>query len=150
MTQVTVRPATLNDLEECVGMSIDFMNMTPYKDKPLCTQSLAKVFIKSVQDGLAFVAEDDGDICGMLIAHKVPAFFDNDLLIAQEIGWWVDEEYRDTRAASMLIKAFENEAQKECTYTVMSLLATSPKEVEGYLKHIGYIEKERSYFKENY
>ena len=61
MTQVTVRPATLNDLEECVGMSIDFMNMTPYKDKPLCTQSLAKVFIKSVQDDLAFVAEDDGD-----------------------------------------------------------------------------------------
>lgn len=149
MKKVTVRHATLSDLEDCVGMSMDFMKMTPYKDKHLCTQSLARVFIKSVQDGLAFVAEDDGDICGMLIAHKAPAFFDNTLIIAQEIGWWVDEEYRDTRAASLLIQAFEEEARTECEYTVMSLLATSPLEIDGYLKHIGYIEKERSFFKEN-
>lgn len=131
-------------------MSMDFMKMTPYKDKHLCTQSLAKTFIRSVQDGLAFVAEDDGDVCGMLIAHKAPAFFDHTLLIAQEIGWWVDEDYRDTRAASMLISKFEQEAKLECEYVVMSLLATSPKEIDGYLKHLGYTEKERSYFKENY
>ena len=149
MNDVIVRQATTEDYQDCVGMSVDFMKMTPYSANELDYASLGATFIRAVNDGLAFVAEDDGDVCGMLIAHKVPAFFNNSVLIAQEIGWWVDDDYRDTKAGGMLLNAFESEAFKTCKYTVMSLLSTSPEQLKGYLNYRGYVEKEHSYFKEN-
>ncbi len=150
MSDYIIRKATLDDMKTCVIMSMDFMKETPYSTNELDYNSLSAVFVKSVRNGLAFVAEDDGDVFGMLIAHKVPAFFNNNILIAQEIGWWVDKEYRHTKAAGQLIKALELEAMKDCKYTVMSLLSTSPKELKQYFNHIGYTEKEYSYFKENF
>ena len=149
MSDYIIRKATLDDIQACVIMSMDFMKETPYSKNELDYKSLGEVFVKSVRDGLAFVTEEDGDVFGMLIAHKVPAFFNNNIFIAQEIGWWVDKDYRHTKAAGELIRAFENEARKDCKYTVMSLLSTSPKELKQYLNHIGYTEKEYSYFKEN-
>lgn len=150
MSNYIVRKAIPEDMEACIIMGADFIKESSYATDELDYDTLIMIFIKSLQDGLAFVAEDDGDIFGMLLGHKGALLFNKNILIAQEIVWWVDVDYRHTRAGGELIRTFESEAKKDCKYTVMSLLPTSPAELKQYFNHIGYIEKEFSYFKENF
>jgi len=135
------------DEEDCVGMTVSFMKMTPYNKHELDYISLAKMFKSALDSRLAFVAELEGLVIGMIIGIRTPAFFNNDIVIAQEFGWWVDEEYRYTHAGVALHKAFE-EAASDCNIIAMSLLSTSPPQLHGYLKSIGYTEAEIAYFKE--
>lgn len=149
MTKYIVREATADDLQECLLMSVDFMKATPFANRPVCLESLSTIFFMSVEHGLGFVAESDGHIFGMLIGCKSPAFFDHKLTVATEMGWWVDDEYRNTKAPSMLLNAFEEEAGRTCDYTVMSVLSTSPPQLVDYLQYRGYKENERLFCKEN-
>lgn len=143
-----IKQATQENEEDCVAMSMSFMQMTPYSKHPLDYESLAIMFRNAVDCELAFVAEVEGLVIGMIIGVRVPAFFNNGIMIAQEFGWWVDEEYRHTHAGVALHKAFE-EASRDCNIVSMSLLSTSPPQLHGYLKSIGYNEAEMAYFKEN-
>lgn len=129
-------------------MTASFIQMTPYHKYKLSYDSLAMTFHTAIDHGLAFVAEVDGLVIGMIIGAKAPAMFNDNILIGQELGWWVDEEYRDTKAGVALLKAFE-EACTECDIISMSLLSTSDKKLRGYLTSLGYTEAETAYFKEN-
>lgn len=129
-------------------MTASFIQMTPYHKYKLSYDSLAMTFHSAIDHGLAFVAEVDGLVIGMIIGVKAPAMFNDNILIGQELGWWVDEEYRDTKAGVALLKAFED-ACAECDIISMSLLSTSEQKLRGYLTSLGYTEAETAYFKEN-
>lgn len=143
-----VRQATQLDEEDCVGMTVSFLQMTPYNKYKLSYDSLAITFRAAMDSGLAFVAEEDGLVIGMIIGAKSSAMFNSNIIIGQELGWWVDEEYRDTKAGVALLKAFED-ACSDCDIISMSLLSTSEQKLRGYLTSIGYTEAETAYFKEN-
>ena len=129
-------------------MTASFIQMTPYNKYKLSYDSLASTFHAALTSELAFVAEVDGLVIGMIIGIKAPAMFNDNILIGQELGWWVDEEYRDTKAGVALLKAFED-ACAECDIISMSLLSTSEQKLRGYLTSLGYTEAETAYFKEN-
>lgn len=85
---------------------------------------------------------------GMLVATISQTPFSDDL-VASELAWWVDEEYRGTKGSLELVFAYEEWAKRVgAKHVTMALLPalTNPK-VEGYYEKLGYHKTEISYIK---
>lgn len=95
-------------------------------------------------NGITFVCVKDGEPVGVLGAIQTPHIFNPSYSFLAEVFWYVLPEYRNTRAGSLIIKAFNKYAEENVDYSSMTLLPTSP--VNG-LEKMGYKEQERIYTK---
>lgn len=137
-----VRIASLEDFNEILDMSIKFIETTEYKDL-YDLEALEKVIETSLSSSSAVVFVEDGK--GILVGQTVPFLFGNKL-VAHELGWWVEPEYRKTGVGKDLINSFENWAVfKNCGIIVMTSIDDT---VGEYYKKTGYKLVERMYMKE--
>ena len=85
-----------------------------------------------------------GMICGTLHRH----IFNSNIRCLTEYFWWVDPDYRKSRAGILLFKTFDEYGKELADWVTFSLLENSP-DFSGYLEKNGFRLAERAYLKEN-
>lgn len=86
-----------------------------------------------------------GLICGMFHRHA----FNPEIKVLTEYFWWVQPEYRNTRAGLLLFNEFDRIGKESgCDWVTFSLLPNSPVKKE-FLEKKGYNLSEYAFLKEN-
>lgn len=80
-------------------------------DVELDDQYLNSMFVTAINGGgLVLIAESDEPI-GILMALISPNIWSDKTLLMNELLWYVDEEYRNTRAGYMLLKSYQEHCE---------------------------------------
>lgn len=141
---MTVRPAVAADVPRIVEMGVRFVAESEYWKLGTANPDKIVALVMSIIDlGGVFVAEDGpgvvGMLCGCLSDHPMM-----DSLIASELAWWVDPEYRGS-AGARLIAAFEGWAREKGA-DVVHVVAPNQRVAAHYRKR-GYVEMETSFMR---
>lgn len=84
---------------------------------------------------------------GFIVGVNAPHHFNKNITVLSELLWWVTEEYRNTRAGALLLKAFMDYGQANADWVVMTLESGSPVKHETLLKR-GFKLQEYSFIHE--
>lgn len=129
-----------------------FFSESPYHDFPYDEKKVDETIDKIVnaygKGHVVIVYEKYGKAVGC-IAGTVVDFLLNHGKIATEIMWWVEPEYRKSRAGIELLNAFESWATySKCELVQMISLNTEiGKALGGLYRRRGYVETEQAYMK---
>lgn len=97
-----------------------------------------------------FMVATDGDrVVGGIGVMVAPSQTVQDKLLAQELFWYVDEDYRQTRVAMQLYRSAERWAKEVGAVAIaMALLEGSmPETVASMYERMGYVQVERIFVK---
>jgi RimJ/RimL family protein N-acetyltransferase len=75
-------------------------------------RKLGHRYIQNPDVNFGVVAESDGKTVGMLMGYITDYYFGNDR-IACDILWYIDPDYRGSRAAIKLLRAFQHWAKEQ-------------------------------------
>lgn len=139
-----IRAAENKDIPDIVRMSKEFWQNTQFKDEPFKTEMVEGMARKCIDDGISFVFESGGIARGFLNCVKGVLLANDDIQVASEIAWWVDEEFRSSGAGIRLLSAVEKEAKAQgIKYLSMIYMKSSmPDMVESLYQRSGYNESE--------
>ncbi|MFW2152815.1 N-acetyltransferase family protein [Acinetobacter gyllenbergii] len=107
-----LRLATKDDVPVLIQIGKDFIKESPnFRERSYVEQSAGEHFSRLINgEGVIFVIENDGHICGGFVGG-----IGNDWINNQKIAFdyvlYVKPDYRSTKAAYMLVKAFIDWAQ---------------------------------------
>ena len=104
-----VRKAVFDDYEAIKHFMIDFANANPFKGlhSPDYNDQYANRLIDKIRkNGVALVAEKDGEIIGMLLAMVQGDIWLPIVKTMREVAWWVDPEHRGSSAGAKLLKEY--------------------------------------------
>lgn len=144
-----VRPAVYDDIPwmlEQVAAFNEFVGTrhTMFPDAAKAEEKLKRF----IDEQPVFIADDNGPLAGMLVALIHHNLWNEDIVVLTEMLWWVPPHYRGSRAAALLLLAFEDCAVSVgADWAVMSLEAKSPMNPDALEKR-GYRLQERSYLME--
>jgi|SRR5690606_508806 len=113
------------DTEKVYGMAEKFLAESPFlSELTIEPQSVANIVRTATkQEQLVFwVAEDKGELVGMLAVFIVPSPFNVSVLVADEMVWWVDPRYRKTLGSEMLSKALSYCKDRGAKFFVMKYI----------------------------
>ena len=99
--------------------------------------------------GVLMVADDDGDLCGVIGGIVYPHYFNVKHLTGQEMFWWVNPDSRSASTGKHLLNALHNWAESKGveTFMMVSLEQLNPVGVgKLYMRH-GYTPVEHSYMR---
>lgn len=146
-----LRLATIDDIPTLIGFAKNFHRVSPYRGMRFNTRKgekfLKSVIVGSQSEGIVLVALHDLKPIGMLVgaAHE-PVFTSN--RIAMELGWWIEEEHRATRASLLIYSAYEDWAKRiGCSHVQGAYLPGVSPILDEFYKKRGYIQVESSYLK---
>ena len=106
---MTVRGAVFDDYEAIKRFMIDFANANPFKGlhNPHYKDMYANRLIDKIRkNGVALVAEKDGEIIGMLLAMVQGDIWLPIIKTMREVAWWVDPEHRGSSAGAKLLAEY--------------------------------------------
>lgn len=152
-----IREATMDDVPRIIAMAERFYPESPYPDiyGDMPASQAAGLAIVAIQGfaaagivpGVLLVAEDGDTLAGMLCLHIDPATFTPEV-IAGELVWWVEPEYRGGLLSVRLVKAGEAAAKaRGATVMRMAHLSTSPAQAGDLYERLGYRPSEVYYSK---
>jgi len=77
---------------------------------------------------------------GVILGIIYPLYYNPSVLIAQELGWWVEPEYRNTSIGIKLLKEFEAEAKERGAKKIIMfyLEAQTPDRIDNILQRLNY------------
>ncbi len=104
-----IRVAYEPDWAECLRMSKAFHAFSPYRDYPFDDDKvriLFDLYKSNPRQVVVILAEVQDKPIGLLVGSVSELYFSK-VKVGGEIIWWVDEEYRKTRAGINLFHAFE-------------------------------------------
>lgn len=141
-----IRLATEQDIPRLVEMGSRSLREGAYadmlKDNQTQTSALAEAVIK--QAGKVLVAEENGQIVGLLALIIAPHFYSAEPT-ATELMWYCEPEFRHSFTAVALMRAAEKIAREA---GCISMVLTAPtKEVGKAYQSLGYREIETNYRK---
>lgn len=144
---------TIEDRQHIHRFARNFYEVSPYHGK-LAYNSLKVDLLLDLAASSAYTQclpllyEENGIPCGCLLGVASSTPFSDDL-IASELCWWVDEEYRGTKGSFELVLAYEDWAKRVgCKMITMALLSTTNPKIDTYYRRMGYEKCEVSYVKE--
>ncbi|MEN8419336.1 GNAT family N-acetyltransferase [Acinetobacter baumannii] len=106
-----LRVATLNDIPTLVEFGKSFIDEAPnYQNRHYCPESAEDHFKKLLKEGVIFVVEHNGVLCGGFAGGIGKDWFNNQK-IAFDYVMYVKPDFRKTRVAYMLVTAFINWAK---------------------------------------
>ena len=109
-----IRTANKFDLPYIVEMLRHFRDASPIPKIKECNN---EAYINTlyhgilVGNGIAVVAEADKPI-GMIMGYITPSIWDPDMLILNELVYWVEPEHRNTTAGYRLLATYNNMAKE--------------------------------------
>ncbi len=145
------RPATIEDWPFVQKYARQFFDLSGWKrvlgQDADCTHGLDRLI---GAPNVFFMVATDGDRVvggiGVVVAHSQTV---QDKLLAQELFWYVDEDYRQTRVAVQLYRSAERWAKEVGAVAItMALLEGSmPETVASMYERMGYEQVERIFVK---
>jgi len=130
-----IRMGTKFDTPAIIDMLKSYRSATPWARLATCDNQthverlLAHIFAGA---GVVFIALREEQPVGMLIAIKNPNIWDPDLMVMNELCYWVDPEWRGGTSGYRLITAYKDHCEELKalghieSYTI-SKMANSPK-----------------------
>lgn len=147
---IEVRKATEDDVNAIVDMSAKFYATTAYAAvAPMSRATVEKLTRWLIETGVMLVAFDDSKgWVGMVGLGCVPGTFNDAMVGAHEIVWYVDPEARNGGVGRALLEAIEPACKERGADAIwMMHLADSPPQAgEMYVK-MGFAPSEHSYMK---
>ena len=125
-----IRQATKYDMSEVIGMMKKFRAESPIRelmdveDEDYWRQMLNDIFAGR---GKVFIEEGKG----ILICMVLPSIWSPQILVLQELAWYVLPEYRNTTTGYRLVKAYLNYAEQlvrndRIRYYTLNKMVSSP------------------------
>lgn len=145
-----VRPADPADFPELIEYGRLFWRSVPYsKDVPYDPQSVLRMLQRTHEARMAFVAEENLEIVGMIGGATAPMYMNDSRTVGTELFFWVSPEARDSGVGTELLKAIEHAAKlRGCTYWAMiAIEQLNGAKVGALYERAGYTWTERSYAK---
>lgn len=147
---MTLRLATENDVEAVLTMAKRFHEASPYSDLSFSSATSYELFRAYLEGDktrlIIILSEQDGSPQGMVIGMASTPLFSQDLM-ATEIAWWMNPEYRKTRDSLLLIQAYEDWTRRiGCKITQVAMLDEVTNLEKFYLKR-GFKRAEQSFIR---
>jgi len=136
------------DLEAYYRMAHAFHEFSPFSRLPLSEKKLKEIFdVVGEEIILIFLTNDDKPV-GMLLGIVNEPYFSEEK-VATELAWWVDPEFRKSKASLDLMYAFEDWAYRKGarTVTLASLTGLSPPSVSKLYLGMGFEKTEETYMR---
>lgn len=142
-----VRQATLDDLPILKDVAIKFLEYHPAMQGGN-EEEVFDVVANLITEHTILLAEDDNKFVGALGYVISPTIYRPSVISANEVFLWVEEDYRKTGVADLLVELFEDDAKDNgCSQVTMS--STSKTEFfESWMKSKQYKCVEIAYMKE--
>ena len=144
------RKATRGDFPALIRMSVKFHELLDMRDLPLDPDSLWR-WLEHLehQHVLAVVEDDERNVVGALGGMLAPVFFNDVLLIGQELFWWVDPEHRAGGAGVALLDEAERQAREAgCVrWNMLNLAHVQPEAMARLYRKQGYNQIETTWSK---
>lgn len=145
-----VRSANSGDVQSIVRMGRAFWDAIPYNDGiPYCPDSLAMTCGQMISQGLLIYAHDGAEPVGAVGALCSPLFVNRDKLMAAELFWWVQPEYRNSGVGIQMVARLEEAARKAGVHR-LSMMAVEGLEIDkaaAMYERFGYSPAERTWSK---
>lgn len=110
-----IRQATKFDTNRIIEMLREYRSATPWSRLAECDNEkyiktmLAHIFAGM---GVVFLAEREEQTIGMLIAIRNPNIWDPDLIVMNELCYWVEPEWRGGTSGYRLLSAYKEYCDK--------------------------------------
>ncbi len=148
MSNIIIRKATEDDLLECLMLFKQFHKEAklPYSFDPVKTQA---IFLETlaIDQFEIFVAEMDDDLVGFVCCTYMEPLFSSDK-VSTEIAWYVNKEYRNSRAGFKLLKQYEDWAVEQGIKYVGIAYLERVTDLSKVYEKKGYVKAETHYMKE--
>ena len=151
MIEKYLRIATPEDVPILVKFARHFHEASPYKllafDAGKTKEAFHKVTSGMLYDGVAIVALHDDKPIGFIAGMASEPLFSR-ARISMELGWWIEPDYRGTKASVLIYSAYEDWAKRvKCDAIQGAYLPGVSPELDGFYKKRGYLQVESSYLK---
>lgn len=110
-----IRQATKFDTDRIIEMLRNYRSATPWDRLAECDNELhVKRLLAHVFAGMGviFLAEREDQTVGMLIAVKNANIWDPDLIVMNELCYWVDPEWRGGTSGYRLLSAYKEHCDR--------------------------------------
>lgn len=153
-TEITIKPATSDDIPRCVELGVAFHSEADLDwFAPVVPEDFQKTLETTTgAEGCIFLVAhdpDEDDIVAMIYGLILPCYFNFGVYFAHEVVMYVDIAYRSRGVGKKLLGAFENEAKKRNARPIAG--AKSHMRVDAMTRMYqgrGYRELERYFVKE--
>ncbi len=147
---MSLKLADLEDYEDFLRMTLSFYEESPfYPEVTYSRQAITRMFELALKDPrqclVLFLLEGTKRV-GMLVGIASTTPFSDDL-VASELAWYIEPEYRGHRKAVELVEAYEEWAHRVgCSHVTMALLTTLT-DASKFYERRGYKKTEISFIK---
>jgi GNAT superfamily N-acetyltransferase len=133
--------ANYDDVPHLVRMIKSFAALYPFPFEP-DDLKIEAVIRKLMDEGVVIVSGDPpiGFIMGGL-----SEFIYNTEVVATELTWWVDEEYRNTKVGLALFTVFEEWAKNQGATIIQ--MSSAGRDMKDWYTRRGYTPSEASFYK---
>lgn len=144
----TVREATLKDLKDIMVLGKEFAEEAPnqYEWEEAKVHQVLHNLIED-PNGCILVLEVDNKIVGAILFSVNQMLFTSEL-IAAELAWFVNKEYRGKASSTKLIKEYERMCKEVGITKVLMSDITGLQELNTLYTKLGYAKVETTYIKE--
>lgn len=150
---MNVRMATESDAEEIAGLGRQFYEaggLNRYLDD-YSEQAVRDLIARTIAEPSActIVAEYGDRIVGMAAAVSYNHFLSPTVIVAQELFWWIEPEYRGSGAGLKVMRALENWALSvgASVMVMVTLHGLGHERLDKIYRQDGYSPLEYSYMK---
>lgn len=146
---MTIRPATVADLQQCVEMARKFHAFAGLEHvAPFCARSTEATGRVLIEHGVFLVADDGDALVGMIGVMVSPVAHNHAFQQAVEMMWWVDPGERARGVGAALIAEAEAQAKARGASSIMMIhLQNSPDAARAMYEARGYRELETVFVK---
>ena len=144
-----IRQATKSDTDRIVELCKQFYHTTEYiKFAPYNEESIRTLTDALIENGVVLVAVLEGRVVGVVGLVLTPFPFNQDIIGAYEIVFYVDPDAQGQRIGQELLAAVDPACREAgATLVQMVYLHTSPSLVAGLYQKLGYHYTETCYTK---
>lgn len=146
-----LRLATLADIPLLIEFAKSFHKASPYRGMRFDAKK-GKEFFEGVisgrlEDHVCIVALKDLQPIGFLVGAASQPHFSS-TKVAMELGWWIEEKHRHSRASLLIYQAYEDWAIRiGCSHVQGAYLPGVSPPLDEFYKRRGYTQVESSFLK---
>ena len=141
-----IRSGEEKDLDSIVNMAEEFWKHTIY-DEPFCDESVKKMALMCMSQGLLSVLEIAGKVVGFACGLKGALLGNNSVTSGSELAWWVDEDHRQGKNGIALLRHIEGLAKDAGIkhWNMAYMESSMPESIKTIYERMGYTKTEIIY-----
>lgn len=140
---------TIEDIDNLIPLFKKFFDNSPYKnykwDEDAAWETAATLIMDKENSVVITYIIDDKPV-GIIAGTSCKSLFSFEK-VATEIIWWVEEDYRNTRAGLELFNALEYWAFNVINSSMLSMVYLENNNLEKLYEKKGYVRTESSFVK---